>query len=349
MEEEKKAEMKEEAKTPKISATEKFRENPWILSTIVAGALILILLIANFGGITGHAVSSNNIGEYLVTFMESAGYTGFTIKDVTSEKGFYLVNLDYQGKTYPFYVTKSGYFIGNELTSIIPQKTSSSSDKGTTAEIPKTDKPSVELYVFTYCPYGTQAEKGILPVVKLFGDKIDFKIRQIGAMHGEFEKIEAERQLCIEKNYPTKYLDYVSAFIQNENIGNCKGDVSCLTPLLNSIYSKLGIDASKINSCMTTEGVTMYNDEVSNAQSKGISGSPTLVINGVEIPISSDYKYYVFNDQKIPFSRSPSTYKDIICSLFSDVPTECSQVLSTASPSAGFGVTSGSSSSAQCS
>ena len=33
-------------------------------------------------------------------------------------------------------------------------------------------------------------EKAMIPVVKLLGDKIDFTIRQIGAMHGDFEKLK---------------------------------------------------------------------------------------------------------------------------------------------------------------
>ncbi|MBU3941884.1 MAG: hypothetical protein KKF74_03150, partial [Nanoarchaeota archaeon] len=43
--------------------------------------------------------------------------------------------------------------------------------------MPKKDKPEVELFVMSHCPYGTQIEKGMLPVARLLGDKIDFNIR----------------------------------------------------------------------------------------------------------------------------------------------------------------------------
>src|SRR5680860_695813 len=76
------------------------------------------------------------------------------------------------------------------------QAASGNDAQAPSANVPKSDKPSVELYVFTYCPYGTQSEKGIIPAVKALGSKIDFKIKQIGAMHGDHEKIEAQRQLC---------------------------------------------------------------------------------------------------------------------------------------------------------
>src|SRR4030042_6276821 len=226
-------------------------------------------------------------------------------------------------------------------TSLVPLVESSSQTPQQT-EVPKADKPTVELYVFTYCPYGLQMEKAMIPAVELLGDKINFKIRQIGAMHDAqgcsgsacFEKTEAQRQLCIEKNYPSKFLDYILSFAEDTSIGNCNGDATCLTSKLNALYTKLGIDASKINSCMASEGEKLYNAEVDNSGSKGVSGSPTLIINGV-------------NTQS---SRSPEAIKGVICSAFNNVPTECTMTLSTDSASAGFGAgtSSSSTSSASC-
>jgi hypothetical protein len=227
-------------------------------------------------------------------------------------------------------MTKDGNYV---ISGLIPLSSETQNQNQPAQNVPKTDKPSVELYVFTYCPYGTQMEKAVIPVVKLLGNKIDFKIRQIGAMHGEHEKIEAERQLCIEKNYPDKLLDYILAFVSDEKIGNCGGDATCLKPLINAIYSKLGIDEIKINSCMASDGESLYNVEVANAGQHGVSGSPTLIINGAETQAN----------------RSPEAVKGVICSAFNNVPSECSQTLSTDSASAGFGsTTSSDSSTASC-
>lgn len=328
MEEEKKEHEHTHEHHHKKDLTEKIRENPWILTTFVSGILAVILLISIFSGnFTGQIISSNDAGEKVINFYESLGITGLALDSVKEISGLYEVNINYQEQIIPIYLTKDGK---NIIESLTPTETTSDT---TQIEVPKSDKPSVELYVFTYCPYGLQMEKAILPVVKLLGDKIDFKIRQIGAMHGDYEKIEAERQLCIEKNYPSKFLDYVLAFAEDTAIGNCDGDATCLAPLLNSLYTKLGIDASKINSCMTTDGVTMYNSEVSNAKSMGISGSPTLVINGVQAQAD----------------RNPESIKGVVCNAFNNVASECAQTLSTTSASAGFGAgTSSSSTSASC-
>jgi len=73
----------------------------------------------------------------------------------------------------------------------------------------KKDVPEVELFVMSHCPYGTQMEKGILPVVELLGDKIDFKIRFVYyAMHGEKEVNEEARQYCIQKEQKDKFISY---------------------------------------------------------------------------------------------------------------------------------------------
>ncbi|MFH1271206.1 MAG: hypothetical protein ABII03_06260 [Nanoarchaeota archaeon] len=336
-EKEKKA-TQESPKEDKKSFTEKIRENPWVASTIVLGVIVLIFLIGGFGGITGGSimtggtigVSENQAAENLVDFANAQG-AGAELIDVVKDGEFYKVTLSLNGQETPVLVTKDG----NNIVQLIPISTSDYDTQPEPKDVPKSDKPKVELYVYTYCPYGTQMEKAMIPVVDLLGDKIDFKIRQIGAMHGEYEKIEAERQLCIEKEYPDKFLDYVLEFALNTDIGSCNGDATCLAPKLNALFTSLGIDSAKITSCISSEGEKLYNAEVKNAGNKG---SPTIIINGVEIqsfPRLSD--------------RYPEKVKEVICNAFNNIPSECSKVLSTESPSAGFGSgTSSSASSGSC-
>lgn len=48
-----------------------------------------------------------------------------------------------------------------------------------TSRIARVGKPTLELFVMSYCPYGVQAEEKLLPIVKEFGDKINFKLQFI--------------------------------------------------------------------------------------------------------------------------------------------------------------------------
>ena len=327
--------------TFKVKRGNLFRDKPWVVSTFVLGILVILLLVGSLG-ITGGTVSEKSAGDAILSLANSQGADAELV-NVVKEGDFYKVTLSIDGNNVPVYVTKDGKYFTSSLIPLTEQtqETSPNSNSNTNTQtpaqdIPKSTKPSVELYVFTYCPYGTQSEKGIIPVVELLGDKIDFKIRQIGAMHGEYEKIEAERQLCIEKEYPAKYLDYVLAFALNSEIGACGGEATCVGPKIDALYTKLGISKAKIESCIASDGLTIYNAELSNSQKVGVSGSPTLIINGV----------------KISSARDSASYLDVVCQAFSDgsVPAECGEQLSSASPSAGFGTgtTSGGATAAQC-
>lgn len=322
----------------KKSFTEKARNNPWIISTFVLGIIVLILVLGNFLGVgflgTGNVVSPQSAGTKAVDFLNNyivpgGGITLSSIQD--SSLGYYIVNVTSNGKQIPISISKDGQYLdlAGGMVNINSYEKLKSSSTGTNTQqatnVPKADKPTVELYVFTYCPYGLQMEKAILPVVKLLGDKINFRIRQIGAMHGDFEKVEAQRQLCIEKNYPTKYLDYVLAFAEDTSCPT--GDSACVATKTNSLFTKFGMDANTINSCMTSEGKTLYDAEVANANSKGASGSPTIFINGVVAQVD----------------RSPAGSLTAVCSAFNTAPTECSQKLSTSQAAAGFGTGSSSS------
>lgn len=196
--------------------------------------------------------------------------------------------------------------------------------------IPKSDKPKAEAFVFSYCPYGLQFEKALSPVYNLLKNKADIKIVFIGAMHGEYEHIESLRQLCIQKLYSTdKLWSYLNEFTVNTELGKCKGEVSCISPFIEKIFSNNGIDKSKIESCMKNDAETIYNQDMARAKELGISGSPTFVMNNVKASVS----------------RSPESIKTAVCNAFNSAPKECDTKLSTTAAGAGFGTTTSSASS----
>ncbi len=197
----------------------------------------------------------------------------------------------------------------------------------------KRAKPLVEVFVMSHCPFGTQTEKGLLPVLKLLGNKIDWKVRFIDySMHMEKEVMEEWAQYCIQKEQSDKYYDYLVCFME-------AGDgAGCLT--------KAGIDTTRLGTCKTAADTEFKILENWNNQSLwtkdnqgkpqfprvfidkalddkyGIHGSPGLAIN--EAPVN------VFN-------RDAASLLKMICQAFAVAPAECSQQLSSAAPSPGFG------------
>jgi hypothetical protein len=193
--------------------------------------------------------------------------------------------------------------------------------------IVKSDKPVVEAFVMSQCPYGTQIEKGLIPVVKLLGNKIDFQVKFVNyAMHGKVELDEQMRQHCIETEQSEKFIDYLSCYL---NAGN---SADCL------VSTK--IDKTKLDTCVAATDAefkitALFNDKstwaggnyppfpIYDAENKayGVQGSPTMVING--------------NVAKT--GRDSASLLAAICAAFNTPPAECSTQLSSAQPSPGFG------------
>jgi len=308
------------------------KENVWMSVSIILAVILIVSLGFNyFGG----GISKNAAGEKAVEFIKTSfGADVNTFTNVTDLGKIYEITVPYQGQDIPVYISKDGkYFISSAINMNVVASTPSNTAT-TTKEVPKTDKPVVEGYFFSYCPYGTQFEKAMIPVYNLLKNKVDFNIVFIGAMHGEYEKTESLRQICVQKEYgKDKLWAYLSQFLASTDIGNCNGGDSCLAPYLTKIMKNLSIDEAKIKTCMTKDAEALYNADVQKSSEAGISGSPTFVINGVQSQVA----------------RSPEAIKQAICDAFTTAPSECSQTLSSTAASAGFGSGTGSaSSSASC-
>jgi len=193
----------------------------------------------------------------------------------------------------------------------------------TATEIAKTARPTVDLYVMSFCPYGTQAENLMKPVFDLLGTKADFKIRfitsisgntidSIQSLHGTNEVKEDLRQVCIMKNYDaTTYWNYLMTF--NSNCSSLINDATALDTCWKNTATQAGIDTAAIQTCAnSTDAFNLMKADEQLTTQYGIQGSPTLLIN--EVQYSG--------------SRSSSAFQQAICSAFTTAPAECSQTIS---------------------
>lgn len=217
------------------------------------------------------------------------------------------------------------------------------------AEMGKSDKPKVELFVMSHCPFGTQAEKGMLPVLKALGDKIDFELKFCTyAMHGEKELQEQLNQYCIQKESPEKLNDYLNCFLEED-----EDDEEDEKKRVRECIANVGISSSKLASCVAATDKeykvmenfknkdTWFNGRFpifdvhkEDNEKYGITGSPGLVING----------------KKVSSERDSKSLLEAICAGFNDRPEECDADLSSVTPSAGFGFSeAGSGSGGSCS
>ena len=266
-------------------------------------------------------------GEFINKNLVQGGATA-TISQVVEESGLFKISLKVGDQDYTSFMTRDGkkfFTSGIDVEAIQKEKGAVQNQQSQTA--PKTEKPSVELFVMSYCPYGTQAEKGILPVVDLLGDKIDFKLKFVNyLMHGETEMLENLRQYCIENQEPQKLNNYLICFLKAGDAQNC-------------LVSEK-IDAGKLASCEQTTDAQFkikqsFADKNSwenpsyppfaifdaDNQKYGVQGSPVLVINGTTLKTA----------------RDPESFKKAICSAFMNEPEACKTILSSVAPAPGFG------------
>ena len=303
------------------------------------------------------------VSTYMAQLVAAQPDSGLSVevKNASKEMGMYNVLMDLKqdgqvvqqmtglvspdGTTMFLLNAAYGIYVPYDLTKEVPK-----SETPATPEVVKTDKPKVELYVMSFCPYGQQAENLIGPAAKLLGEKIALESHFViydksycegmvsrgyftsldeckaeacmvdeasGAwycsMHGINELNEDIRQMCILKNEPSMWWDYALEV-------NSKCTVSNIETCWKEAAKAKGVNESAVEKCFTDESLTLLAAETALNAAKGVSGSPTIFVNSASVPFSS--------------GASAESFKATFCSAFNTAPTECGQALSTASTTA---------------
>jgi protein-disulfide isomerase len=313
----------EETKTSAPKLMEKLRANPWILSTFVLGIITIVLLLGAFNpGMTGNVISDDAAAERLVDFLNTRSDGTVTLDSVSEDSGLYKVDVGYQGDVIPVYTTLDGkYFIQGVVPlsgEAAPQQQAAQDSQP--QEVVKSDRPIVELFVMTHCPYGTQAEKGFLPAMVGLAGKADISVKFVHYFLHDPENDETPVQICIREEQGAKYNAYLKEFL-------VEGDTE-------ASLTKVGIDRASLDDCIANRADGYYAADSALSEGYGVRGSPTLVVNG----------------QIVNSGRSADAYVSTICSAFNNAPAECSTLnLDTDTPGPGFGYgTTSSVASAQC-
>lgn len=298
-----------------------------IAGLIVAGALVYVFSVK--GGMSQGALPKDIAVQKAIDYINKnllGGTTEAVLKESSEVGALYKFKIQIGDQEYESYISKDGKLLFPEGI-VLEEKSKEEKKADTTQEITKRERPDVKLFVMSYCPFGLQAEKAFLPVYDLLSDKADMGIYFVDyIMHDKKEMDENVRQYCLQKEEPAKFSAYLSCFTK-------KGEYqACL--------DSSQVDQQKLSSCMAAADKEFnvsknYNNksswrggrfpefEVHGDLNKkyGVQGSPTLVIN----------------DKVVTFERSPEGLKKLICQAFSSPPSACSQTLSDASPSSGFG------------
>jgi len=299
---------------------------------VIAGiAIILVVMLAASMMQTGQGtvVPPTACGEKAIAYINNnlvAPGTTVELVSVSESHGLYEVKSRYQSQDLTLYATKDCTLLFTNTVNMTASAGGQTSPQATQAPV-KSARPAVDLYVMSFCPYGTQAETVMSPVVKLLGQKADIRIRyvttitgstvdSVDSLHGMSEAKEDLQQVCINKYYPEKLWAYLDSF----NTACYPGwqNSTALEACRKNTTAALAIDSTKIDTCAQGEdGFFLLNTDATVSEQNSIYSSPTLVINGV----------------KYSGARTPEAFKQAICNSFDTAPAECSTVLSSATAS----------------
>ena len=285
--------------------------NPWMISTIIVGIIAIVLLYMYFNGGGAGGISGEKAGEKAVEYLNAR--TGGGVEYISYEDmgNLYQVTVSFQGQSIPVFVSKDGkYFIQGA----VPMEASAQTptQQQPPQDIVKSDKPEVELFVWSYCPYGVQAQGPLAEVVKTLGTSADFEAVLYHDGHGAYETQQNKIQACIQEIAKDKYWDYATGFVddiypivsQSRDIDEDKSESI-------KLMKSLGIDDSAVMDCVDKRGTELIAEHVSRAQEYGVTGSPSVVINGVKVNVA----------------RNAEALKTAVCNAFNTAPSDCSTTL----------------------
>ncbi len=320
------------------------KNNFWKIFSLI---LLIALVGTNYQKISGFFVlypSQQDIGKKAIDFINNnlvQPGTSAKLINVSDKGDFYEIWTNYQGREIPVYVTKDGKTMFLQAIEITETKrqTEETQVQQSTQSIPKRDVPDVKVFIMSYCPFGIQAVKALLPVMKLLEGKANISIHYVYyAMHGEKEVYENLRQYCIQKDQKDKFYDYMLCFVQSGDYKKCideaKIDIDKLNTCMNETDARFNVTKNYQDKNTWLNGYyPLFLVEKELNDKYGVGGSPTIIIN----------------DKEVSLTRSPEAFKQAICNAFNAPPKECEEKLSTETASPGIGpLTGGSTSSGSC-
>lgn len=156
------------------------------------------------------------------------------------------------------------------------------------------------------------------------------------SLHGRIEANQDVREICAwnqvsDKKQWWEFVKNVNQACTSENADTCWEEQA----------KKANLDTAKINECFNKEAASLIDKEIALTKQYNVSGSPTLIVNGVNFPPESAYTQDGKGDLLIgkkAYSqakfRTPDAVKAAICASFNKAPKECNSTLAELSETA---------------
>ncbi len=283
-------------------------------------------------------LSNNELAKKAVDYINNQGLASSTasLVSISEESGLVKVRIKIGSSEFDSYATKDGKLLFPQAFKMEESIDNNSENQGQsgqpTAEqiqqvcdtMTKTDKPVLEAYVVSKCPFGLQMQRILADVVENAPDLAqNIFVRYMGsisngkitAMHGDQEAQENLRQICIRDEQRSKYWNYISCHIKAGEVD------SCLT--------SAAINENKLSGCMSdkSRGLAYAKEDFDLNEKYRVEGSPTLILGEKQI---SEFDFG---------GRTSEAVKSMICCASNNKSSDCSKTLNTTSAAASFSET----------
>jgi len=333
--------MPKKASAPKTklkTRVEKSEEAPiqqpkfnWSIVAVVICLAGILLLLRSFKGKTDE-FKNKQIPDAIKKVLNSPS-TKFEVTSVTDTSGVYEFVLKLNGQSYTSYLTKDAKILftsGVKLADLDKQKaaattTDTQQKKLTCSDLKKADTGELTAFVVSNCPYGLQMQRVFKKAIADAPDlAANLDIKYIGAiengkitsMHGDEEAKENLRQICIRDEQKDLYWPYVGCYMQNGKTDEC--------------VASSGVDKAQLDACVADpkRGLAFAQKDFDAAKQLGVSGSPTLILNGKQTVSEFDFG-----------GRTENSIKTIACCGSKTQGASCSKELSTKDLPTAFSLT----------
>ena len=270
--------------------------------------------------------------DYINENMLSESFTA-SLVSVVEESGLYKIHIKIGEEEYDSYVSKDGKLLfppgfveleGSEESAPENVEESTQQQNISCEDVQKEQKPVLEAFVVSYCPFGSQMQRILVEIVKNIPELAEnIKIEYMGeiqdekvtSMHGEKEAQENLTQICLREEESSKYFPYLSCFLKN---GDNKG---CLR--------ETGIDLEKLEGCKNdgSRGLTYAQRDFDSQNKYNITGSPALILNEQRV---SEFDFG---------GRTAEAVKTLLCCGFEGDIAYCGKTLTKEESATGFSET----------
>jgi len=145
------------------------------------------------------------------------------------------------------------------------------------------------------------------------------------SLHGRMEANQDVREICAynlsdDKTNWWSFIENVNTNCDSQNADTCWEEQA----------KKANLDTAKITECFNKQAAELIDKEITLTDKYKVSGSPTLIVNGINFPPESAYTEDGKGSLKIGNKvftqdqfRSADAIKEAICASFKKAPKEC--------------------------